>query len=694
MKSLKTKIIAVVLLCCMSAVLICGGLSIVEVSKTVTKDSQQIMVATSDNKKITMDQTLAMIAQSVDGFASVCMEELTDFDKFKTDAQYVTDYTENIMPIAKQFALNTSGALTCYIRYNPEFTDPTSGIFLSRDDMDSDFDSIPPTDFSTYDPSDLEHVGWYYIPVNNGKPTWMDPYLNANINVYMISYVVPLFIDGESVGIVGMDIDFSMIQKQVEEISLYDTGYGFLTSSSDTILYHKDMEVGTNLSDNDEYKAFVGLLDDQDKSGTTNYYTYQGEIKCMVYETLENGMKLILTVPKSEIKTTTMRMVRQILVAEGLSILLALIVGILISVQITRPLKEITTIVFDTANLNFSPNPKLKKLSKLKDETGGIARAVEQMQEQLRQMVGKIQNVDTNMDDSMKQLTTTTKAVVEMCDDNSATTQELAATMEETAASTDTIYQSVAEINEYAEEISRLSIQGNDMSENVHQRAVRMQEMTQEATDRTRQMYETVRRQSDEALQQAKAVEKIKDMTNAITEISSQTNLLALNASIEAARAGEAGKGFAVVASEIGVLSNQTLETVTSIDGIVKEVFESVHNMGECLESSTDFLEKTVLTDYQEFKEVSEKYTDDANLFRDSMGRIKESVEVLTKNTENVTQAISGINTAVNEAANGITDIAQKTSEMVEKVSVSSENVDENKANLQQLDQVIRQFEL
>lgn len=63
-----------------------------------------------------------------------------------------------------------------------------------------------------YDPDDLEHVGWYYIPVKNGAPMWMDPYLNENINIYMISYIVPLFAeDGTSIGIVGMDIDFSEI---------------------------------------------------------------------------------------------------------------------------------------------------------------------------------------------------------------------------------------------------------------------------------------------------------------------------------------------------------------------------------------------------------------------------------------------------------------------------------------------------
>ena len=694
MKSLKTKIIAVVLLCCIAAVGICGGLSIREVSNTVTKDSRQIMVETAENEMTKMDETLSMIAQSVDSLYSVCMDELTDLEKFKSDKAYVKEYTDAVLPIAKQFALNTEGALTCYLRYNPEFTEPTSGFFLTRDNMDSDFEAVTPTDFSQYDSSDMEHVGWYYIPVNNKKPTWMDPYLNANINVYMISYVIPLYVDGESVGIVGMDIDFSLLQEQVNQIKIYDSGYAFLTNSADTVLCHQNLEVGTVLSENEDTKKLSELLKGAKASDKIQEYSYLGKKKCLVFEPLQNGMKLVLTVPKSEIKATTYSVVYQILLAELFSIILALVVGIIFSTRITKPLKDITSIVFDTAQLNFIPNPMLTVLCRHKDEIGGIARAVEQMQHQLREMVNKIKDVNVHMDESMEKLESTAGTVGQMCNDNSATTQELAATMQETAASTETIYQSVAQINGYAEEINQLSVQGDALSKAVRERAVHMQEITQTATDRTRQMYETVRQQTDEALVQAKAVEKIKEMTDAITEISSQTNLLALNASIEAARAGEAGKGFAVVATEIGNLANQTLETVTSIDGIVQEVFGSVRNMGQCLESSTNFLEKTVLSDYQEFKEVSGKYTEDANLFRDSMGKIKDSVEVLAETTGSVTQAVSGINTAVNEAASGITDIAQKTTDMVGQVAIAGENVEATKENKQHLDHVVGQFRL
>ena len=100
-----------------------------------------------------------------------------------------------------------------------------------------------------YDPSDTAHVGWYYIPVQNGTATWMDPYLNANIDVYMISYVVPIFVDGVSVGIVGMDIDFGSIENLTGSVKIYDTGSAFLVNSGNQVVYHDEVAFGTAIAD-------------------------------------------------------------------------------------------------------------------------------------------------------------------------------------------------------------------------------------------------------------------------------------------------------------------------------------------------------------------------------------------------------------------------------------------------------------
>lgn len=75
--------------------------------------------------------------------------------------------------------------------------------------------------------------------------------------------------------------------------------------------------------------------------------------------------------------------------------------------------------------------------------------------------------------------------------------------------------------------------------------------------------------------------QKINDITNLISEITSQTDLLALNASIEAARAGEHGKGFSVVALEIQKLAGESGKAANDINDIVCEILLGIQRTEE-----------------------------------------------------------------------------------------------------------------
>ena len=234
-----------------------------------------------------------------------------------------------------------------------------------------------------------------------------------------------------------------------------------------------------------------------------------------------------------------------------------------------RPIKDLTGIIEDTAKLNFVKSEKGEKLVRMKDETGAMARAVQQMRSKLRAMVALIDQAGIKMGDNVTGLTVNMSEVNDICNNNSATTEELAAAMEEAASATDTVNQTIATVKENAESIKALSGRGATLSTEVMERANQLKTTTENAGKRTDEMYAEVKQRTEVAMKQAEAVEKINELTHDIMEISSQTNLLALNASIEAARAGEAGKGFAVVATEIGALATQTQNAVGDIDSII-----------------------------------------------------------------------------------------------------------------------------
>lgn len=685
-KSLRVKITAAI---CGAVVLVSVimGVNCIRASRAVTQeDSQQILTLISSNKTEELNKTIEKIEQSVDSLSNITLSTIDDFNAFKTDKDYVTECTKSLEVTADNLAMNTGGALCAYIRYNPEFTEPTSGIFMSK--SGDKFEFLTPTDFSSYDPSDVAHVGWYYIPVEAGEPVWMDPYLNENINVYMISYVVPLYIDDTSVGIVGMDLDFSEIESLVSEAKVYDTGYVYLLNANNTILSHKDFETGTSLEESipEDFK----VISNADNEG--NVVT-SGD-NSIIYTELGNGMKLVVTVPQKELLSKTnslsITIVGMILFAFIISIIYAAFIGGTIS----NPIKKLTKIIQYTADLDFVTRIDSDKLVNRRDETGEMAQAIIRMRSHLEEMVRNIESSCKELDKNISDLQDTSEGIAQIAESDSAFTQQLAAGMAESGDAVENVQSNLEQVKTNAISIERLSKEGRGLSEEIMKRAATLRDSTQSASDRTRDMYNSVKKNAEAALEKSKAVDQINALTNAIDDISSQTSLLALNASIEAARAGEAGKGFAVVATEISQLAQQTSETVSNINKIVGEVNSAVTDMAECLDASIEFMGDTVLEDYKAFGEVSEQYKKDAVVVEDNMSSVNTAIMNLSGNIAAIKDSVDGISTAVNQAGISINEIAGSTSDMAEKTSQNKDVVDNSMGNINVLSQIVEQFQI
>ena len=691
MKSIRMKITVAIVCCSLITASIISLLSISDTRDLSNAAAENELVLACANTGGEINALITRIEQSVDTLSDIAMEKL-EFSKFKNNNTYVSEYTNGLLEEFYTFAEHTDGAITAYIRYNPEFTEPTSGIFLTRNNTQSAFDSVTPTDFSMYDPSDAAHVGWYYIPVANKAPLWMDPYLNANINVYMISYVVPLYENGTSVGILGMDIDFGQLTSLADKAVAFDTGYSFIVSSTGSVLYHKDIASGTDLAEyNGAVKDFVLNPANQGKTLT---YNYNGEDKSLSYVDLRNGMKLVLAAPLEEITADANTLSGQILMFLVIGFVISIVLGVLIGSTIAKPIKRITEIIKQTSELDFHRASDIDKLMKKKDETGIMAKAVNEMRTVLRELVHNMENVKDGLIENMKRLDDVMKENNSISEDNSATTQELAAGMEETTASATMIVNNIDAIQVNAADIRELSEKEQQESKEIMARARELRNNTRTSSDKAMAIYKDMKNRTEEAIEKSKVVEKINELTDDIRNISSQTNLLALNANIEAARAGDAGRGFAVVATEIGTLANQTFKTVDGINEIVGEVNEAVSNMTDCIEVIMRFLEETVVVDYDIFGQVGERYEQDAESFAEAMQHIYSDISNLNNKITEIAKTVEDVNRTISESADGVNLIAEKSGNAVEKTVEGYEHLRESEESLNLLKDLIEKFDV
>lgn len=472
-----------------------------------------------------------------------------------------------------------------------------------------------------------------------------------------------------------------------------DSAYAYLVDEDGTMLYHPTADKIGQPVENAVINGVVSqLADGQKPENKVVEYDFNGDIKYAGYAITSDNMIVAISADKNDVMQPINTMILQMILISLPILLICVALGYIVSRFICNPIKLITAIIGDTAQLDFRQNEKGEKLCTRKDETGVMAREVRTMLTNLKSMVIQIDEASRQIEGNVDSLQDVVDTVNNMCSDNSATSQQLAAGMEETSATTIHINENVGNMKEGADAINSLAEQGASTSQEIMQRARSLRDKTVQASARTMEMYDSVKVKAEQAIEGSRAVEQINALTGTIMEISSQTSLLALNASIEAARAGEAGKGFAVVASEIGSLAEQTSSAIADISEIVKAVNEAVANMADCLKETTSFLETTVLSDYKEFEQVGDQYQVDADTFETSMNSVKDSMLQLSEAIEAIAQAISGINDTVGESAIGVSDIAEKTSNMAEKTGDTHKIVTECYECAENLRKIVEKF--
>ncbi|WP_148409948.1 sensor domain-containing diguanylate cyclase [Murimonas intestini] len=390
MKSIQTKFIILILSCILICSTVIGGAGIINAEKVVDEDTAQMMNYSCSEKAGEMDALLSRIEQSVKTLTDYTNEHLAGIERLKNDSAYLDEFTKQLESVAVNAANNTEGAVAVYVRYNPDFTPPTSGLLWSKTNLNGSFQQLVPTDFSKYSSTDVEHVGWYYIPVKNGKASWLAPYSNENLNIQMISYVIPIYKENETVGVVGMDIDFTVIKDMVNDVRIYDSGYAFLTDDKGNIMCHKTYPFESPMVSVD--KSLVQLVDEL-KNGTSgsSLFSYEndGVKKKMAFRTLRNGMRLAVTAPFSEIDKSKNQLLLQILISLAVISTLAVFVTVLITRRMVKPLKELNTAAKKIAAGDLS----ISLTQQTKDEVGALSDSFQQTVNHLQKYIDYINSL-------------------------------------------------------------------------------------------------------------------------------------------------------------------------------------------------------------------------------------------------------------------------------------------------------------
>lgn len=271
----------------------------------------------------------------------------------------------------------------------------------------------------------------------------------------------------------------------------------------------------------------------------------------------------------------------------------------------------------------------------------------------------------------------------------SATTEELSAGIQETAAASEEIAASVTDMENMMTVISTETSVAGATADEIKVRANDLRDSSITSKSETEKMYSEVKEALVTALERSKAVAEIYTFAEKIMEIASQTKLLSLNANIEAARSGEHGKGFAVVAQEINKLAALSSDTASSIKTCIDEVKQSVQDLSSSSKTMVDFIDHSILNDYDNLIEQSQHYYEDSAKFNQSIGKINEMVEHLCSTGAGISIAVSQLTQNTIDGAAGTQEITASINEVMESCNLIFRYASDNTKNVDKLAETI-----
>ena len=378
MHSIRTKFTLTVVSVILITLSIATAISVVSIKNLGREDADQMIHLTAKMGAMNLEQYFESVEQSV---RTVSMLVSDSFEGMPyEDLEIQVERARNLFG---RIAYNTNGVLTYYFRIDPEISEDIKGFWYVYQDGEG-FKEHEVTDITQYDTSDTSALVWFTVPKLTGEGVWLPPYHTENLGARVISYNVPVYWKDQFVGVIGIEIDYEMLKKEVENISIFKSGYAFILDENSVVFYHP-------LLDSEQLSLETTAINDPEQFIGINHvrYNYEGIEKEAAWIPLSNGMRLYVCAPASEINSRWTDMIGKLLIVLLVILVISIIATLRYTDRITKPLDDLTEAAkqVDAGNYDFTLNYDKD------DEIGILTRTFKQLAANTKEKIAKAKRV-------------------------------------------------------------------------------------------------------------------------------------------------------------------------------------------------------------------------------------------------------------------------------------------------------------
>lgn len=540
-------------------------------------------------------------------------------------------------------------------QYSPYWTRSATGTFGVR----------PSNMKSVYQDTSRNQRGlrpgeWYWCPFESGEACVSQPSVweVQGVPTLMTSITTPLIVNGNTLGVAGVDISLRFIQQLTERVNSNIFGGAgelkIISFNGYIVADTNNADLAGEMLDDNEWAKLKDAVQNGEALTDINSELIQVLLPLTFAQT-DMKWAVELTLPTHVAMQEATLLNQEISDKFASNIFGQLMAGILVGLggmaivfyvagRLASPVRQASSLVTELSQSEGDLTRRVRITST--NEVGAMASGINAFLEKTHEIV--------------KQTSHAVNTLTAVAEKSASISEETERSVSSQKEQLNQLSSAVYQMSQASAEVARNCSDTASSAEQAHTKVQSCAKQLDDTVQSLNSLTAKMRAAAGDMDELETATQSISGILDVIKAISEQTNLLALNAAIEAARAGEQGRGFAVVADEVRTLASRTQQSTEQINDLMQSLMRSAATSVQTMRDSTATCEDNAVRAQASQQQLQEIFSSTQSISGASIS-IASAVEQQNEVAGEISRNVTNINDAVNLIADYATEARQQS---------------------------------